>query len=54
MFVQPAGRLAWHFFFIPAMLRSIGTIDFYHVIPLSLSLPGGHKVRAKQNLFGFI
>ena len=42
-------------FFIPAMLRVtvIGTIDFYHFIPFSwtLSLPGGHKVSAKQNLF---
>ena len=32
--------------------RLIGTIDFYHFIPLSLTLtlPGGHKVSAKQNL----
>ena len=37
-------------FFIPAML--IGTIDFYHFLPLSLALtlPGSHKVSAKQNL----
>ena len=30
----------------------IGTTDFYHCIPLSLTLilPGGHKVSAKQNL----
>ena len=30
----------------------MGTIDFYHFIPLSLTLsvPGGHKVNAKQNL----
>ena len=36
--------------FIPAML--IGTIDFCHFIPfsLNLTLPGGHKVKAKQNL----
>ena len=37
-------------FFLPAML--IGTIHFYHFIPLSLTLtvPGGHKVSAKQYL----
>ena len=38
-------------FFISAVL--IGTIDFfYHLIPrsLTLTLPGGHKVSAKQNL----
>ena len=37
-------------FFIPALL--IGTIGFYHFIPLSLTLtlPGGHKVSTKQNL----
>ena len=36
--------------FIPAML--IVTIDFYHFIPLSLTLtsPTCHKVSAKQNL----
>ena len=36
--------------FIPAML--IGIIDFYHFIPLSLTLtlPEGHKVSTKQNL----
>ena len=36
--------------FIPAML--IGTIDFYHFILLSLTLTldGGHKIDAKQNL----
>ena len=36
--------------FIPAML--ISTIDFYHFIPcsLTLTLPGGHKVNAKQKL----
>ena len=30
----------------------IGIIDFYHFIPfsLTLTLPGGHKVSAKQNL----
>ena len=35
---------------IPAML--IGTMDFYHFIPLSLTLtlPGGHKVSTKQSL----
>ena len=40
-------------FFIPAML--IGTINFYHFIPLSvtLTLSGGHKVSAKQNLLRF-
>ena len=37
-------------FFTPAML--IGTMDFCHFIPLSLTLtlPGGHKVSTKQNL----
>ena len=36
--------------FIPAML--IGTIDFYHFLQfsLTLTLPGGRKVSAKQNL----
>ena len=36
--------------FLPSML--IGMIDFYHFIPLSLilTLPGDHKVSAKQNL----
>ena len=36
--------------FIPAML--IGTIDFYQFIlfSLTLALPGGHMVSAKQNL----
>ena len=36
---------------MPAML--IGTIDFYHFIPLllTLTLPGGNKVSTKQNLF---
>ena len=36
--------------FIPVMF--IGTIGFYHVILLSvtLTLDGGHKVSAKQNL----
>ena len=36
--------------FIPAML--LGTIDFYHCIPLSLTLTLAehHKVSAKQNL----
>ena len=35
--------------FIPVTL--IGTIDFYHFIPLLMTtFPGGHKVRAKQNL----
>ena len=30
----------------------IGTFDFYHLIPLLLTstLPGGHKVSAKQKL----
>ena len=39
--------------FIPTML--VGTIDFYHCIPLSLTLtwPRGHKVSTNQNL-GFI
>ena len=39
------------FVFIPAM--PIGTIDFYHFIALSLplTLPGGHKFNAKQNLW---
>ena len=43
-------KLFNQFFFIAAML--IGTIDFYHFVPLSLILilPGGHKVNAKQNL----
>ena len=37
-------------FVLPAM--HIGTIDFCHFIPLSLTLTlaGGHKVGAKQNL----
>ena len=34
--------------FIPAM--PIGIIDFYHSILLSLTLPGGNKVSAKQNV----
>ena len=40
--------------FIPAML--IGTTDFYHFIPLSLSLtlPGGHSISTKQKPIGFI
>ena len=40
--------------FIPAML--IGTINFYHFIPLSLTLPfaGDHKVSTKQNLLASI
>ena len=43
-------KLLNQFSFIPAML--IDTIVFYHLIPLSLilTLPGGHKVSAKQNL----
>ena len=34
-------------FVVPAMF--VGTIDFYHFIPLSLTLTlaGGHKVSAK-------
>ena len=34
--------------FVPTML--VGTIDFHHFIPLSLTLivPGGHKVSAQQ------
>ena len=37
-------------FLLPAML--IGTIDFYHFMPLSLTLtlPGAHKVSTKQIL----
>ena len=37
--------------FIPAML--VGTIYFYHFLPLLLTLilAGGHKVSAEQNLF---
>ena len=37
-------------FFVGAML--VGTIDFYHflLLSLSLTLPGGLKVNAKQNL----
>ena len=57
------GRFAWQNFnighymqtvqpnlFIPAML--IGTIDFYNVMLLSLTLtvPGSHNVSAKYNL----
>ena len=36
--------------FLPAVL--IGTNDFFHCIPfsLTLTLPGGYKVRMKQNL----
>ena len=38
--------------FIPAML--IGTIDFYHFIPpsLTMALPGGHKV--SKNLLDYL
>ena len=34
------------------LILVIGTIDFYHFIPLSvtLTLLGGHKVSAKENL----
>ena len=37
-------------FVIPAIL--VGTIDFYHGIPLllTLTLPGGHKDSAKQDI----
>ena len=40
--------------FIPAIL--IGATVFCHFIPLLqiMTLPGGHMVSAKQNLFGFI
>ena len=36
--------------FMPAML--VGTIDFYHLIPLpvTLTLAGDHKASTKQNL----
>ena len=36
--------------FILTML--VGTIEFYHVVPLSLTLAfaGGHKVSTKENL----
>ena len=40
-------------FFVRVMLiGAIGTIDFYHFVPLSLTLTlaGGHKVSTKQNL----
>ena len=33
---------------IPAIL--VGTVDFYQFIQLSLTLPGDHKISAKQNL----
>ena len=58
--VCPAGRLACVTnvrhntqtvqpdLFVPAMF--IGTIDFYLFIPLSLTLPGGHRASAKQSL----
>ena len=41
-------------FFISAMI--IGTIDFHHLIPLSMTLAflGGHKVSSKQNRLAFI
>ena len=41
-------------FFIPAML--IGTIDFYHFVPfsLTLNLAGDQNVHIKQNLFGSV
>ena len=41
-------------FFLPAML--IRAIDFYHLIPLwlTLTLPGSHKVSAKQKIFIFL
>ena len=40
--------------FMPAMF--IGTIDFYHFIPLSLTLnlPWNHKVSMKQNLLASV
>ena len=43
-------KLLKHFFPIPAMY--IGTIDFWHFIPLSVALilAWGHKVSIKQNL----
>ena len=42
------------FFVIPVML--IGTIDFYHFIPLSvtLTMAGGHTVCAKQNMLALL
>ena len=56
--VRPTGRLSCvaktklfnQFFFMPAML--VCTVDFYHFIPLSLTLtlPVGHNVNEKQNL----
>ena len=47
-------KLLSHILFIPAKL--IGTIDFYIFIPLSLTLtlPGGHKISAKQNLLASV
>ena len=60
--VCPAGWLAvlsgkdfnvGHYFcLIPAVL--VGNINLYHLYYffLSLTLPGGHKVSAKQNLMG--
>ena len=44
------GHFTNQFFLISAM--PLGTIDFFHFIPLSLTLtlPGGHKVSTKQNL----
>ena len=46
-------KLFNQFLFIPAML--IDTIDFYHFIllPLTLTLAGGHKISAKQNLWAW-
>ena len=43
-------KLFSHFFFVPATI--IGFFDFCHFTPLllTLTLPGGHKVNAKQNL----
>ena len=61
-FVSPVRYLAWPKLyhaqtfqpdmFIPVMLIVISNIEFYHVILLSvtLTMAGGHKVSAKQNL----
>ena len=63
---QPAGCLTWQklwhwtvctnfatrFVYTCYATMLIGTIDFYHITPLSLTLisAGGHKVSTKQNV----
>ena len=51
-YIQPASWPSWVAKFWNITRKLPGTIDFYHFIPLSLALtlPGGHKVSAKQNV----